>query len=148
MAIGQLSWSARIGLTCLLTLALGALLGPWITPHPPTQIVGEIWEPMSGRFWLGTDQLGRDLLSRMLYGARNTFFIAGVATLIAFVGGVLLGFSAAVMRGIVDEVLSRLNDLLMAVPTLIFALVMLAVLPASTMSLIFITALLCSPSVF
>src|SRR5262245_7742267 len=127
----------RIALGCLLIIALAAAFGPWLAPYPPTQIVGDIWEPMSSQFWLGTDQLGRDLLSRMLHGARNTFFIAGVATLLAFVFGVLLGFSAAVARGFLDVVLSRLNDVMMSIPTLIFALVMLAVLPASTMSLIF-----------
>jgi peptide/nickel transport system permease protein len=141
-------WTARIGLAFLLTLASAALFGPWLAPHPPTQIVGEIWEPTSMHFWLGTDQLGRDLFSRMLYGARSTFFIAGVATVLAFALGVLLGFTAAVMRGVVDEVLGRVNDLMMSIPTLIFALVILAVLPASTLSLIFVTALLCSPSVF
>jgi peptide/nickel transport system permease protein len=135
--------TARTGLACLAILA-----GPWLAPFAPTQVVGEIWEPMSHRFWLGTDQIGRDLFSRMLFGARNTFFIAGVATLLAFTLGVLLGFLAAVLRGLADEALSRLNDLLMSVPTLIFALVMLAVLPPSTLSLVLITALLCSPSVF
>jgi peptide/nickel transport system permease protein len=140
--------TARTGLACLAILALAALAGPWLAPFAPTQVVGEIWEPMSHRFWLGTDQIGRDLFSRMLFGARNTFFIAGVATLLAFTLGVLLGFLAAVLRGLADEALSRLNDLLMSVPTLIFALVMLAVLPPSTLSLVLITALLCSPSVF
>ncbi len=144
----HLPWSARIGLGIALVLALGAAFGPWVAPHSPTAVVGEIWEPASSRFWLGTDQLGRDMLSRMLHGARTTFFVSGFATLLAFGAGVLLGFIAATLGGITDEILSRLNDLLMTIPTLIFALVLLAVLPIGTTSLVLVTSLLCAPSVF
>jgi len=144
----HLSWTARVGLVGVVTLAFGAVFAPWLAPYEQTQIVGEFWEPMSRAFWLGTDQLGRDLFSRMLYGARNTFFVAGLATLLSFSLGVFLGFSAAVLRGSLDQALSRLNDLLMAIPTLIFALVVLSVLPITMITLILVMAILSSTRVF
>ena len=92
------------------------------------------WSATSGSrraatFLLGTDNLGRDLLSRLIYGARTTIFVALAATFLSFALGMVLGFLAAVTGGLLDQLLSRVNDLLMAIPTLIFALVVLAVLP-------------------
>ena len=114
---------ARIGLFCLITFALAAIFAPFVAPFDPHQIVGDVWAPITSQFWLGTDQLGRDILSRLIHGARNTFFIAGAATLISFSMGTFLGFLAAVTGGKMDQLLSRANDLMMAIPTLIFALV-------------------------
>ncbi|WP_259779442.1 ABC transporter permease [Aestuariispira ectoiniformans] len=102
----------------------------------------------SNAFWLGTDQIGRDMLTRMLYGARMTIFVAGAATLLSFSMGVFLGFLAAVLRGWVDQTLSRFNDLMMSIPTLIFALVVLSVLPVNMVTLILVMAVLDSTRVF
>src|SRR3546814_16379420 len=84
---------------------------------------------MGGDFLLGTDNLGRDLLSRLIYGAQTTITVALAATVLAFSMGIILSFTAAVAGGWADQGLSRLNDLMMSIPTLIFALIVLAVLP-------------------
>ena len=107
-----------------------------------------VWEPISRQHWLGTDQVGRDLLTRMIWGGRNTIFIAAAATALAFSLGAILGFTAAVYGGWVDQVLARFNDLIMSVPTLIFALVVLSVVPISIPVLILVMGLLDSTRVF
>ncbi|MGB1239361.1 MAG: ABC transporter permease [Pseudomonadales bacterium] len=144
----HLSWGARLGLLCLALFALAAIFAPWVAPYPQDQVVGDVWEPMSSQFWLGTDQLGRDILSRLIFGARNTFFIAGAATMLSFFMGTFLGFLAAVSGGKIDQLLSRANDLMMAIPTLIFALVVLSVLPSSMLILIVVMGVLDSTRVF
>nr|WP_320136114.1 ABC transporter permease [uncultured Amphritea sp.] len=144
----QVSWSSKVGMVGFLVFLLSAILAPWIAPYSDTEIVGAVWEPMSSQFWLGTDQLGRDLLSRMLYGAQNTFFVAGAATLLSFSLGAFLGFAAAVTRGWTDQCLSRFNDMMMSIPTLIFALVVLSVLPINMITLIVVMAVLDSTRVF
>ena len=144
----SLSWGARIGLTCLIVFALSAIFAPIVAPYDPNEILGDVWEPISASYWLGTDQLGRDILSRLIHGARNTFFIAGAATLLSFFMGTFLGFLAAVSGGKIDQLLSRANDLMMAIPTLIFALVVLSVLPANMFVLIVVMGVLDSTRVF
>jgi peptide/nickel transport system permease protein len=139
---------AVLGLAGLLIFLVMALLAPWIAPHPVSQVVGGVWDMPSANALLGTDNIGRDLFSRLLWGARITFIIATLATVLAFVIGVSLGFYAAVRRGIIDQVLSRLNDLAMAIPTLILALVVLAVLPKTMIVLILVMAGLDATRVF
>lgn len=125
-----------------------AVFAPWIAPHQVSDVVGGVWEAPSATALLGTDNLGRDLLSRIIWGARITLAVAALATLIAFVAGVSLGLLAAMKRGWVDQALSRGNDLLMAIPTLIFALVVLAVLPKNIVVLVFVMAALDATRVF
>jgi peptide/nickel transport system permease protein len=139
---------AVIGLAVLGFYLFLAIFAPLVAPYPYYEVVGTLWEPPSSAFWLGTDNLGRDLLSRIIWGARITLFVAAAATLLSFAIGVGLGFLAAVMRGWVDQVLSRLNDLLMAIPTLIFALVVLSVLPTDLYVLILVMAVLDSTRVY
>ncbi len=146
--LSNLTWGARIGLLCLIVFAFSAVFAPLVAPYQPNEILGDVWEPISGQFWLGTDQLGRDILSRLIHGARNTFFIAGAATLLSFFMGTFLGFLAAVSGGKIDQLLSRANDLMMAIPTLIFALVVLSVLPANMFVLIVVMGVLDSTRVF
>ncbi len=144
----RMPWSARLGLALTLLFALLALVGPWIAPYDEARVVGEVWEPFSRAHPLGTDHLGRDMLSRMLYGARRTIGIALAATCLSFLLGTTLGYLAATLGGWVDAVLSRVVDTLMSIPTLIFALVVLAVLPPSVTVLILVMAVLDSTRVF
>ena len=149
--------SAKIGLAIVALNLLAALLAPLIAPHGETAVVGGVWV---GGFWsrgfasrsdlllLGTDQLGRDLLSRMLYGARNTIAIAMATTALSFAVGVPCGFLAATMRGWVDQLLSRSVDVMMAFPTLIFALLVLSVLGTAVPVLVLVIALLDATRVF
>ncbi|AZO59524.1 MAG: ABC transporter permease [Mesorhizobium sp.] len=144
----NLSVSAGIGLILTALFLLCALFAPLIAPFGMSQIIGDIWEPMSSTHWLGTDNLGRDLLSRMVYGARTTIFIAAMATALSFSLGAILGFMAAVVGGLVDTLMSRFVDLLMAIPTLIFGLVVLSVLPSNNVTLILVMGVLSSTRVY
>ncbi|MGN6468675.1 MAG: ABC transporter permease [Rhizobiaceae bacterium] len=140
--------SALAGMLVTALFVLAAIFTPWIAPYSNTAVVGDVWAPASAAHWLGTDNLGRDLLTRLLYGARITLFIAFLATALSFTLGASLGFSAAVIGGWFDELLSRFVDLIMSIPTLIFALVVLSVLPSTTLTLILVMGILDSTRVF
>lgn len=144
----RLPLSALIGLTFTGAYFLTALFAPLIAPYGMAEIVGESWEPSSAQFWLGTDSIGRDLLSRMIWGGRTTIFVAACATLLSFGLGSILGFFAAVRGGWVDQVLSRLVDLMMSIPSLISALVVLSVIPVSIPVLILVMGILDSTRVY
>ncbi|MGN6768544.1 MAG: ABC transporter permease [Rhizobiaceae bacterium] len=146
--IKRIPISALIGLLVTVLFVLAAIFTPWIAPYSNTAVVGDVWAPASAAHWLGTDNLGRDLLTRLLYGARITLFIAFLATALSFTLGTSLGFSAAVIGGWFDELLSRFVDLIMSIPTLIFALVVLSVLPSTTLTLILVMGILDSTRVF
>jgi peptide/nickel transport system permease protein len=140
--------TAWFGLIVMLIYVLAALFAPLIAPYPEMQIVGGAYEVWGEQFILGTDQLGRDMLSRLICGARNTIGIAFVTTMLAFLLGGALGILASVLRGWVDQVLGRFVDVLMAIPQLIFALVLLSIVGASVVNLILIIAVLDSTRVF
>ncbi|MBZ9654715.1 ABC transporter permease [Phyllobacterium lublinensis] len=140
--------SAWIGLIITAIFLFAAIFAPWVAPYPVGETVGDVWEPMSAKYWLGTDNLGRDLLSRMIYGARITIFIAAMATALSFILGSVLGFAAAVIGGWLDQFMSRFVDLIMAIPTLIFALVVLSVLPSNVVTLILVMGLLDATRVY
>jgi peptide/nickel transport system permease protein len=140
--------SAWIGLIVTAFYLFVTLFAPWVAPYPNAQIVGDVWAPMSAAHWLGTDNLGRDLLSRLIFAARTTIIIAGLATVLSFTMGAVLGFTAAVIGGWFDQLLSRFVDLLMSIPTLIFALVVLSVLPSNLVTLILVMGILDSTRVY
>ena len=140
--------SAIVGLFGVALYLFLAVFAPLVAPYPVFEVVGAVWEPPSGNFPLGTDNIGRDILSRLIWGAQITILVAGAATILAFVIGVILGFVAAITRGWLDQLISRSIDLLMAVPTLIFALVVLSVLPTDLYVLILVMAVLDSTRVF
>ncbi|RUU13513.1 ABC transporter permease [Mesorhizobium sp. USDA-HM6] len=147
--IRRIPIASLIGIVLTTLFVLAAVLAPWIAPHGNAEIVSDVpWEPMSSLHWLGTDNLGRDLLSRMIYGARITLFIAVLATALSFSLGAILGFSAAVFGGWYDTILSRLVDLLMSIPTLIMGLVVLSVLPSNLVTLILVMGILDSTRVY
>lgn len=148
MNIGRIPIGAFIGLVFTAIFLFVAVFAPWIAPFGKAQIVGDVWAPMSPEHWLGTDNIGRDLLSRIIYGARTTIFIAVAATALSFTLGAVLGFTAAVVGGWFDMVMSRLVDLLMAIPTLIFGLVVLSVLPSTIVTLILVMGILDSTRVY
>ncbi len=140
--------SAKIGLGVIVLYVGVAVLAPLLAPYKETEVVGDVWEAFSGSALLGTDQLGRDLLTRLLYGARNTVSIALVTTVLAFTIGVVAGLSAAIIGGWLDTLLSWLVDILMAIPTLIFALMLLSVLGTSMPTFILVIAVLSATRVF
>lgn len=145
----RLSLAAQIGLLVVAANILAALFAPWIAPYTQTEQVGGVWlAPGEEGLVLGTDQLGRDMLSRMLYGARTSIGIALACTLLSFTLGSVLGFLAAVVGGWLDQILSRIVDTLMAIPVLILALLVLSALGASIPVLIGVIAILDSTRVF
>ena len=140
--------SAMIGLLVTGVFFLVALTAQWIAPYGMEELIGGVWDPMSRANWLGTDSIGRDLLSRMIFGTQVTIFIATAATMLSFSMGSVLGFLAATAGGWLDQLLSRLVDLLMAVPTLILALVILTAVEVNTLTLILVIGFLDSTRVF
>lgn len=140
--------TAWFGLFVITTYAIIAIFAPLVAPYGEADIVGDQYAPWDSQFLLGTDQLGRDMLSRLIFGARNTIGIAVLTTALSFSIGGLLGLLAAVLGGWADQLLSRLVDILMAIPQLIFALVLLVIFGPSITNLILIIAVLDSTRVF
>lgn len=146
--IRNMPLSAVIGLFFTALYFLTAIFANWIAPYGMAEVVGDVWEPASAEHWLGTDNIGRDLLTRMIYGGQTTIFIATAGTILSFTLGSILGFGAAVFGGWVDQVLSRFVDLVMSIPSLILALVILSVMPVTVPVLIVIMGLLDSTRVY
>ncbi|MAY85982.1 MAG: ABC transporter permease [Pseudooceanicola sp.] len=144
----RIPFAAAVGLFFTAAYFLAAIFAPLIAPYGLAEIVGGVWEPASAEHWLGTDNIGRDLLSRMIYGGRTTIFIAAAATVLSFTTGAVLGLLAAVLGGWADQVLSRFVDLIMSIPTLIFALVVLSVMPVTLPVLVLVMGLLDSTRVY
>ncbi|WP_079213531.1 ABC transporter permease [Brucella pituitosa] len=135
-----------ISFLIILCWALIAILAPWIAPHPVGEIVDfDFFGPMSAQFPLGTDYLGRDMLSRILYGARFTVGISLAAVFLACFFGVTLGMSAAVIGGWFDSALSRFLDALTSIPSKILALVIVAGVGSSIPILIITMAVIYTP---
>ncbi|MFI0848780.1 ABC transporter permease [Mesorhizobium sp. IMUNJ 23232] len=144
----SIPFTALLGLVLTGIFLFAAAFAPWISPYSNTEIVGQVWEPSSAAHWLGTDNIGRDLLTRVIFGARTTIIIAILATALSFTLGSVLGFMAAVLGGWFDTIVSRFVDLLMAIPTLIFALVVLSVLPRTVAVLILVMGILDATRVY
>lgn len=140
--------SALLGLVLTGGFFLAAVFAPLIAPYGMAEVVGDVWEPRSADHLLGTDNIGRDLLSRMIFGGRTTIFIATMAAAVSFTLGAFLGFTAAVIGGWVDQVMSRLVDLFMSIPSLILALVVLSVMPVTIPILIVVMGILDSTRVY
>ncbi|MFV3316782.1 ABC transporter permease [Pseudomonas sp. NY15374] len=140
--------SAKFGLLVILLYVLVALFAPLVAPFGETEVVGEGFAPWGGQFLLGTDNLGRDMFSRLVYGARNTLGIAFLTTVLAFALGGFCGLVAAIRGGWIDQGMSRVVDILMAIPQLIFALLILSVVGTTTTSLMLVIALLDATRVF
>ena len=140
------AWPGRIGLAVILFWAVVALAAPWIAPHPVGKIVD--WEnfgPVTAEFWMGTDYLGRDVFSRVLMGTRYTIGIALAAVTLACAGGVILGMLAAIVGGWFDMILSRFLDAFNGLPSLLFSLVIVAVIGSSVPVLVVTLAALYLP---
>lgn len=140
--------SARVGIALILLYASVAILAPLLAPFGEAEIVGAKYLPWQAPHWLGTDALGRDVLSRLIYGARNTVGIALVTTILAFLLGTSAGLMAATRGGWFDTLSSRVVDVLMAVPSLIFALLILTITGTSVVALVLVIAVLDSTRVF
>ena len=128
--------SAKFGMLVVLIYSIVAIFAPFIAPYGEREILGRAFELWSDKYLLGTDNLGRDMLSRMIFGARNTIGLALSITILAFLLGSLTGMIAAALGGWVDQILSRIVDVLMSIPSLIFALLILSIFGTSVSYLI------------
>ena len=146
--------TAWFGLLVIALYIFVSIFAGWLAPFGETEVVGYEYEPAfyspgwGGEFLLGTDNLGRDMFSRLLYGAQNTVAIAVVTTILAFLLGGVMGLLAATLGGILDQVFSRIVDVLMAIPTLIFALLLLTILGANVVNMVLVIAVLDSTRVY
>jgi peptide/nickel transport system permease protein len=140
--------TALFGMTIISIYVFFALFAPLLAPYGEAEIFPIAYAPWGEEFLFGTDQLGRDVLSRLIYGARNTVGIAFATTLLAFLIGGSLGITAAISVGWVDNLISRAVDVLMAIPSLIFALILISMFGATAINLILIIAVLDATRVF
>ena len=140
--------TAWFGMIVIFLYIICAVFAPFLAPYGEAEVFPEPFAPWSSEFIFGTDQIGRDILSRMIYGARNTVSIAVATTALAFLIGGTLGLAAAINRSWLDQFLSRSVDVLMAIPSLIFALVLLSIFGSTITNLILIIAVLDSTRVF
>ena len=143
--------TAWVGLGIIAFYTFLAVFAQFLTPYGESQVVGaefEEWAWFGEGFFLGTDNLGRDMATRLIYGARNTIGIAFLTTVLTFMMGSVTGFMAATLGGWVDQLLSRVVDVLMAIPSLIFALLILTVTGTSIPALIMVIAVLDSTRVY
>jgi peptide/nickel transport system permease protein len=131
---GSVLWSAvrtprgTIGLVLTLFVVLVAVIGPFVAPNPPVALLTVDFGKPSGQFWLGSDVLGRDVLSRVLDGGWTLLIMAVCATALGIVGGAAAGIAAAYLRGASDGIIMRTVDVILAFPQLVFALLLLSLL--------------------
>ena len=141
-------FSAKLGLITITAYLVVALFAPVVAPYSETEILGGAYEVWSDKYLLGTDNLGRDMLSRLIFGARNTIGIALAAVVIAFAIGGVTGMLSAILGGWYDTIISRIVDILMAIPSLVFALLILTILGTSMTTLVLVIAVLDSTRVY
>ncbi|MBD9529744.1 MULTISPECIES: ABC transporter permease [Paracoccus] len=145
----HISWTGILAATIVLFWAVIAIIGPWLMPHPPGDIIDfEYFGPMTGELWFGSDYLGRDMFSRILMGARYTVGISLAAVVLACASGVVLGMTAAVTGGWFDTILSRVLDALNSIPSKLFGLVMVAAVGSSIPVLIAVLAVIYLPGAY
>ncbi|MEM7488428.1 MAG: ABC transporter permease [Pseudomonadota bacterium] len=140
--------TAAFGLLVIAIYALAGIFAPALAPYGEAEVVSGAFAPPDGDLLLGADQLGRDLLSRLIYGARNTVGLALLTTTLAFVVGATAGLLAAVRGGWIDQVLGRIADVLMSIPSLIFALLVLSIVGTSLTIIVVVVATVYSPRIF
>ncbi|MGF1563434.1 MAG: ABC transporter permease [Geminicoccaceae bacterium] len=140
--------TAAFGMFIIFTYAIAGIFAPWIAPYGEAEVIGSAFDPPNEVMLLGADQLGRDIFSRIIYGARNSVGLALLATMLAFIMGALAGLYAAVKGGWFDQVLGRIADIIMSVPSLIFALLMLSIFGTGLTVIVIVVAVIYSPRVF
>jgi len=142
------TFTAWLGIVIIAIFIVIALFAPWLAPYGEAETVGDTWAPASAQFWLGTDNIGRDMLSRLMYGARMTIGVAILTTILSFLIGTTAGLFASIGGPIVDQVMSRFVDIMLSIPQLVFALIILSMFGSSIPTLVLTIAILDSTRVF
>ena len=140
--------TAGFGLFVIGTYAIAGVFAPIIAPFGEAEVISESFAPPDENMLLGADQLGRDMFSRIVYGARNTVGLAVLATSLAFLMGAAAGLIAATKGGWFDQFMGRVADVVMSIPSLIFALLMLSIFGTNLVTLVLVIAVIYSPRVF
>jgi len=140
--------TAAFGMFVIFTYAVMGIFAPVIAPFGEAEVISSSFAPADENMLLGADQLGRDMFSRIVYGARNTVGLALLATILAFVMGAFAGLIAAVKGGWFDQFMGRVADVIMSIPSLIFALLLLSIFGTNLIVLVIIVAIIYSPRVF
>jgi peptide/nickel transport system permease protein len=149
------SWVGMVGAFLVLFWVMVAILAPLLAPFPPNDQIQPFAKPGiaapatkgGGTFWLGTDHTGRDILSRIIWGSRTVLFYAPLATLSAYTVGILMGLLAGYRRGWVDDVLSRLADIILSFPVLVLYIIIIATIGASGINIIIAITFASSPGI-
>lgn len=140
--------TAKFGVIVIFAYILAAVFAPLLAPYGQTDVVGDAFLPWGPANILGTDAIGRDILSRVIYGARNSVGVALLTTVLAFFIGSVFGLLAAVLRSYYDQAISRVVDVFMAIPSLIFQLLLLAAFGVTLTNIVLIIAFVDSTRVF
>ncbi|UWP88850.1 ABC transporter permease [Aliiroseovarius crassostreae] len=140
--------TAAFGMFIIFTYAIAGIFAPWIAPYGESEVISSAFAPADENMLLGADQLGRDMFSRIIFGARNTVGLALMATASAFFMGAFAGLLAATRGGWIDQFLGRFADVIMAIPSLIFALLMLSIFGPHVFVIIIAVAIIYAPRVF
>ena len=148
IALSKAPLSAWFGMIVLVIYLFAAIFAPFIAPHGEAEIFPVAYAPWGGQHLLGTDQIGRDIFSRIIFAARNTIGICLIATVLALIIGTVLGIIAALDRRYIDQILSRIVDTLMSIPVMIFTFILLSVFGPSNFNLILILGILESTRFF
>ena len=148
IAFSKAPLSAWFGMIVLSIYLIAAFFAPFIAPHGEAEVFPVAYAPWGGEHLLGTDQIGRDILSRLIFASRNTLGICFLACTIALFIGTIFGIIAAIDRSYIDQILSRSIDTLMAIPVMIFTFILLSVFGPSNLNLILILGVLESTRFF
>ncbi|HET7409394.1 MAG TPA: ABC transporter permease [Paracoccaceae bacterium] len=146
----QAPLTASFGIVVILVYIVFAVFADVLAPYGQAEVFGQANLPPGAdpKFLLGTDQIGRDILTRLIYGAQNTVGIALITTILAFLLGASFGFLAAAVGGWLDQLISRVVDVMMSIPNLIFALLILTIVGQTTLNMVLVIAVLDSTRVF
>jgi peptide/nickel transport system permease protein len=146
------SWVGMLGAFLVIFWVLVAILAPWLAPFDPNSSIQPFAKPgvvsaIHGTFWLGTDHLGRDILSRIIWGSRTVLIYAPLATFSAYLVGILMGLAAGYRGGWVDDILSRLADIILSFPVLVLYIIIIATIGASGINIIIAITFASSPGI-
>ncbi|MGH3418087.1 MAG: ABC transporter permease, partial [Streptosporangiaceae bacterium] len=140
-------WRTRIGVGLVGVIVLLAIVGPYVAPYGPSTPVGAPNSDPGGKAVLGTDYLGQDVLSRLLYGGRSILVMAVIATALGLIAGTVIGLVAAYARNALDDILMRAMDVIMALPQIMLALVAVAIVGPHAWVIVTAIALTTAPRI-
>jgi len=146
------SWVGMVGAFLVLFWLMVAILAPLLAPFDPNSSIQPFAKPgieaaKGGTFWLGTDHIGRDILSRIIWGSRTVLIYAPLATLSAYTVGILMGLAAGYRGGWVDDILSRIADIILSFPVLVLYIIIIATIGASGINIIIAITFASSPGI-